>query len=85
MGNPERNTDQPEKPVQTELFENELGDPIMVRYVESRAVAEDLSKSEDGVGLVKVTKDTDLVTIHPTYFSCIVIPLNYQQNNAQRI
>lgn len=47
-----------------ELFENQSGDPIIVQYVDSRAVAEDLSKSENGIGLVKVTKDTDLVMNH---------------------
>jgi hypothetical protein len=68
MGNTEN---QEEKPVQTELFETESGDPIIVRYVESRAVAEKLSKSEDGVGLVKVTKDTDLVKIYSTSFTSL--------------
>ena len=53
--------DSPEKPVQVFVVELESEDPVLVRYVDSKAVTDQLSKSEQGSGLVEVTKKTDLV------------------------
>ena len=53
--------DSPEKPVQVFVVELENEDPVLVRYVDSKAVTDQLSKSEQGSGLVEVTKKTDLV------------------------
>ena len=53
--------DSPEKHVQVFVVELENEDPVLVRYVDSKAVTDQLSKSEQGSGLVEVTKKTDLV------------------------
>jgi len=47
-----------DKPVQTLTLESKLVNPLIIRYVDSRAASQDL---EDGDSLVNVTKDSDLV------------------------
>jgi hypothetical protein len=47
-----------DKPVQTLTLESKLVNPLIIRYVDSRAASQDL---EEGDSLVNVTKDSDLV------------------------
>jgi hypothetical protein len=47
-----------DKPVQTLTLESKLVNPLIIRYVDSRAASQDL---EDGDSLVNVTKGSDLV------------------------